>query len=83
MNSLQRDYGELCIDLDAANGQSFVDAWLKTQPHHLSPVFRDRFYHLTDGQPLFVVELWQNLCETGTLIEGRANGREVSPVKSE
>jgi DNA-binding SARP family transcriptional activator len=78
---LQRDFGEILVDLDQAAGRPFVEALLNTKPNRLSPVFRERLAHQTGGHALFTVELLRGLEERGDLAQDE-QGRwvEARPV---
>ncbi len=68
---LVRYRGEAPIDLDAsttAEGRSFVDALLDSEPNQLDASFREAVFRRTKGQPLFTVELLRALQEQGDLV---------------
>lgn len=72
----QRNRGEVVLDLGAvvdARGRQFVDAFLETEPNHLSPAFREELYKHTEGNPLFTIELLRDLQQRG-LLERDASG---------
>ncbi len=64
----QRDYGEVNINLDQADGRDFVNSCLNSMPNDLPPDFADRLFHFTGGHALFTVELLRSLQESGVLI---------------
>lgn len=66
-HELQRTHGAITIDLDAAPGREFIDAWLDAQPNRLGADFRAALYQRTEGQPLFTVELWRAMQARGEL----------------
>jgi predicted ATPase len=70
IHELRRYYGEIVLDLDAANeqgGRHFVDTLLNSEPNGLDAEFRMALYHHTEGQPLFTVELLRGLQASGAL----------------
>jgi DNA-binding SARP family transcriptional activator len=64
----QRDYGEVALNLDQANGRDFVKSCLNRMPNNLPPDFAGRLFNFTGGQALFTVELLRSLSESGVLI---------------
>jgi DNA-binding SARP family transcriptional activator len=69
---LQRNLGDITIDLEAARraeGRALVDGLLDAEPNHLDLSFRQALHHQTNGHPLFVVELVQELKKSGALIQ--------------
>ena len=68
IHELQRDLGDIVVDLDRADGRGFVDALLDSDPNRLSADFRETLYRHTSGQPLFTVELLKGLQERGDLV---------------
>jgi DNA-binding SARP family transcriptional activator len=65
---LQRDLGELRLDLGQAEGRRLVDALLDAQPNQLDETFRLALYEQTRGHPLFTIELLRDLQERGELV---------------
>jgi len=76
VNELQRDFGDITVDLDRAAGRGFVEAFLDTEPNRLRAGFRETLYRQTRGQPLFTIELLRGLRERGDLVQDR-EGRWV------
>ncbi len=72
LNELQRDFGEVQVDLNQADGRQFVEAFLDTEPNRLGTAFRETLYRHTDGNPLFTVELLRGLQERGDLVQDEA-----------
>ncbi len=72
VGELRRRFGDIVLDLEAADGRQFVEAFLDTQPNRLSPAFREAFFQLTRGQPLFTIELWRDLQERGDVARNDA-----------
>jgi len=65
---LERAQGAVRIDLDAgAAGRDFVDELLDSEPNRLGEEFRERLASLTEGLPLFVVELLEEMRAAGEL----------------
>lgn len=58
---LQREFGELEVDLDQPEGISFTNAILDTEPNRLPEAFRQTLYRLTNGNPLFTLELLRSM----------------------
>ncbi len=77
IHEFQREWGETVIDLDQAEGQSFVDAYLDSAPNRLDDEFRARLCRTAGGNPLFTDELVHFLQERGQLIRDVA-GRWVA-----
>ena len=77
IHEFQREWGETVIDLDQAEGQSFVDAYLDSAPNRLDGEFRARLCRTAGGNPLFTDELVHSLQERGQLIRDMA-GRWVA-----
>ena len=67
LHELQRQFGDVILDLSQTEGRAFVKALLDAEPNHLSASFRDTLYHQTGGQPLFTVELLHGMQERGDL----------------
>jgi DNA-binding SARP family transcriptional activator len=68
VNELERDLGEMRLDLDAAEGRRFVELLLATEPSRLDEAFRERLYRRTGGHALFTVELLRGLQERGDVV---------------
>lgn len=76
LNELQRDLGEVTVDLGQAGGREFVDALLDSEPNRLGTEFRQTLYRQTRAHPLFTVELLRGMEERGDLVKDEA-GRWV------
>jgi tetratricopeptide (TPR) repeat protein len=79
LNELKRYYGEIVIDLGAAQateGRAFVEALVDAEPNRLDASFRNELFARTEGHPLFTVELLRNLQERGDLVQD-AEGRWI------
>lgn len=66
---LQRTFGERAIDLQQADGRTFIGALLASLPHRLRPTFAATLYQHTEGQALFTVELLRALQARGDLVQ--------------
>lgn len=74
LHEFKRDFGEIELDLEQAEGREFVNALLDSEPNKLGKIFRQTLFTQTKGQPLFTVELLRAMQEQGMLIrnhEGR------------
>ena len=69
VNELQRQYGDVQVDLAKVEGRRFVDAFIETEPNQLGMEFHQALFRHTSGHPLFVVELLRGLQERGDLIK--------------
>lgn len=83
LNELKRYYGEVVIDLGAAQateGRAFVDALVDAEPNRLDAAFRNELFARTEGHPLFTVELLRNLQERGDLVHDAEGKWVTSPT---
>jgi len=64
---LQRQFGQIVVDVDQADGGEFVEALLDSEPNKLGTAFRDALLRHGQGHPLFTVELLRGLQERGDL----------------
>ena len=81
VNELQREYGEIIVDLDhedPAQSQHFVEAYLDSEPNHLGSTFRQTLYTHTGGHPLFTIEFLRMLQERGDLVKDQQGHWVVS-----
>ncbi len=69
VHQLKREFGEVEVCLNQADGQAFVDAFLDTEPNCLDASFRRALFRHTAGNPLFVTEFVRGLQERGDLIQ--------------
>jgi DNA-binding SARP family transcriptional activator/energy-coupling factor transporter ATP-binding protein EcfA2 len=74
VNELEREHGNLRLELPAAPGRAFVDALLDSEPNALPESFREALTCRTGGHPLFTVELLRGLQDRGDLVHD-AQGR--------
>ncbi|HET6443147.1 MAG TPA: AAA family ATPase [candidate division Zixibacteria bacterium] len=75
LSEFKRTFGEIEIDLDRTNeadGRSFVEALLDSEPNQLSEEFRGAIYQRTRGHPLFTVELLRQMQSKGEIRKDRA-----------
>ncbi len=79
MAELARIHGPTRIDLDAGvTGRKFVDELLDTEPNHLGHDFRERLAALTEGHPLFAVELLEEMKAEGGLVRDEAGAWTIA-----
>jgi DNA-binding SARP family transcriptional activator len=69
VNELQRDFGDITVNLAQAKGRGFVEALLDSEPNRLGSTFREMLYRQTGGHPLFTIELLRGLQERGDLAQ--------------
>lgn len=69
VNELQRDSGDIAVNVNRAEGRDFVRAFLDSEPNRLGPSFRAMLYRQTQGHPLFTIELLRGLQERGDLVQ--------------
>ena len=82
VHELARDFGEMEVALNEADGRAFVDAWLDTEANRLDETFRQTVYGHTRGQALFTVELVAGLREQGDLFRDEAGYWQVRETVS-
>jgi DNA-binding SARP family transcriptional activator len=76
LQELAREWGDVLIDLDQADGRAFVEAYVDSEPNRLGPAFRQALYDHGGGNPLFTVELLRSFQRQGALLQDEA-GRWV------
>jgi len=76
LQELARQWGDVLVDLDRADGRAFVEAYVDSEPNRLGAVFRRALYDHTGGNPLFTVELLRSFERDGSLVQDEA-GRWV------
>jgi tetratricopeptide (TPR) repeat protein len=69
VNELQRQFGDVVVNLDQSERRAFVDAFLDSEPNRLGLPFREMLSRQTHGHPLFTVELLRGLQERGDLVQ--------------
>jgi predicted ATPase len=72
VNDLRRALGDILVNLDVSDGRRLVDVLLDAEANSLDESFRDAVYQYTGGNPLFVLDLLQELKESGALVQDRA-----------
>jgi DNA-binding SARP family transcriptional activator len=65
---LQREFGEIEVNLDQPEDLAFIDALVDIEPNRLGTSFRQTLYRQTNGNPLFTLELLHNMQERGGLV---------------
>ncbi|NJD60586.1 MAG: hypothetical protein C3F13_01900 [Anaerolineales bacterium] len=91
IHEFQRDHGVINIDIEQAEGYSFVEDLIESEPNQLGGNFRKTLFKLTKGHPLFTLELLRGMQERGDLvkdsqdrwIEGSALNWEELPARLE
>ena len=87
LSESQRQFGQNRIDLDHLDPSEeldFVNALLDADDNDFGDDFRKRLAHLTEGHPLFVVELLRDMKERGDIIQGSdGRWRESEPMSWE
>lgn len=68
-NELQREFGDIVINVDQAESRDFVEALLDNEPNRLGVPFREMLYRQTSGQALFTIELLRSMQERGDLVQ--------------
>jgi DNA-binding SARP family transcriptional activator len=74
INEFQRLFSDLQVDLSQADGRALLRDYLESQQNHLDQDFQEKFYQLTGGNALFIVELLRDFQERGELLQERAPG---------
>jgi DNA-binding SARP family transcriptional activator len=72
LQELTRQWGDVLVDLDRADGRGFVEAYIDSEPNRLGPGFRRALYGHTGGNPLFTVELVGSFVREGALLQDEA-----------
>jgi predicted ATPase len=65
INELQRQFGDIQIDMDQGDGLDFINALVDNEPTKLNSNFRRALYKQTAGNPLLTVELLRSLQKQG------------------
>jgi predicted ATPase/DNA-binding SARP family transcriptional activator/predicted negative regulator of RcsB-dependent stress response len=82
VNELQRDLGDIQMDLEHADGRQFIEALIDREPNRLGAAFRQTLYDHTGGNPLFAVEFLHGLQERGDLVQNE-NGQWIEGSKTD
>jgi tetratricopeptide (TPR) repeat protein len=72
LHELAREWGDVWVDLDRADGRAFVEAYVDSEPNRLGAGFRHTLYDHTEGNPLFTVELLRSFERQGALVREEA-----------
>jgi DNA-binding SARP family transcriptional activator/tetratricopeptide (TPR) repeat protein len=72
LHELQREWRDILVDLDEADGRVFVEAYVDSEPNRLRAIFRHALYRRTGGNPLFTVELLRSFERDGMLVQDDA-----------
>jgi DNA-binding SARP family transcriptional activator len=72
IRELTRQWGDVLVDLDRADGRAFVEAYVDSEPNCLAADFRRALYEHTGGNPLFTVELLRSFERDGSLVQDEA-----------
>jgi DNA-binding SARP family transcriptional activator/predicted ATPase len=67
IHELQREHGEIFLNLGRHQDRALVDALLDSEPNKLDESFRSTLFHQTGGHALFTVELLRGMQERGDL----------------
>jgi tetratricopeptide (TPR) repeat protein len=69
LQELCREWGDVRVDLERADGRAFVEAYVDGEPNRLGAAFRQALYDHTGGNPLFTVELLRSFERDGSLVQ--------------
>jgi predicted ATPase len=69
INELQRQYGDISVNVDQAEPRPFLEALLDSEPNKLGPQFREMLHRQTRGHPMFTVELLRDMQDRGDLVQ--------------
>ncbi|HEX6304548.1 MAG TPA: BTAD domain-containing putative transcriptional regulator [Anaerolineales bacterium] len=67
VNELQSIYGDIQVDLNLADGEKLVEAFLDSEANLLDQDFRQAFFQHSGGNPLFALELLRGFKERGEI----------------
>jgi predicted ATPase len=67
-----RDWSDIGVNLDQADGRQFIEAFLDAEPNRLGSAFRQALYQHTNGNPLFTIELVHSFQRSGALVRDKA-----------
>jgi DNA-binding SARP family transcriptional activator len=71
LRELIREWGDIMLNLDQADGRVFVDAYVDSEPNQLDATFRQTLFTRTNGNPLFTVELLRCFERKGMLLKDK------------
>jgi predicted ATPase len=83
ITELKRYHGDLAInlsDVGESSKQMLVNQLVDIEPNRLGEKFRSTLHRQTDGNPLFVVELLEDMKESGALVKDSAGCWVESPA---
>jgi tetratricopeptide (TPR) repeat protein len=69
VHEFKRDFGDIELEVGEAEGQTFVDSLIDTEPNQLGQSFRETLYKQTKGHPLFTVELLREMQDRALLVK--------------
>jgi len=69
VNELQRDLGDIGVNMNQAESHGFVEAILDSESNRLGTPFREMLYRQTRGNPLFTIELLSGMQARGDLVQ--------------
>jgi DNA-binding SARP family transcriptional activator/predicted ATPase len=69
VNELQRQFGDITLNVDQAGSREFVEAFLDSEPNRLGQSFREMLFQQTRGNPLFTIELLRGMQERGDVLQ--------------
>ena len=72
LDDIKRTFGDVYIDLDQVHepdARQFIDAFLDQQPNRLDAGFRHTMYQWTEGHPLFMQALLQEMKDRADLVQ--------------
>jgi tetratricopeptide (TPR) repeat protein len=72
LQELGREWGDIWVALDRADGRAFVEAYVDSEPNRLGAGFRQVLYERTEGNPLFTVELLRSFERARALVQDEA-----------
>ena len=68
VHEIQRDWGDILLELGQTTDAAFVEALVNSEPNRLDAAFRARLLRQTGGHPLYTAELLRGLQERGDLL---------------
>jgi ABC-type oligopeptide transport system substrate-binding subunit/DNA-binding SARP family transcriptional activator len=79
VHELTAGFGNIQIDLNQAEGATFIDRLLDSEPNQLGTDFRAMLHQRAGNNPLFTIELLRSLQERGDLIRDVAGQWQAGP----
>ena len=68
VQEFRRDWGDIAVDLDRADGRRLVQALVDSEPNALDEDFGAMLYRRTEGHPLYALELLRGMRARGELV---------------